>query len=128
VLALLVVTSGVVGVVSAKPSAKLSPNNWDITVNQGDTFTVTFTAENKGSTPNDKGWSHITISVEKGLDIVDWTSWSSNDINPQPGKDKIWHEEGYEFTAKEEMLEAYSSFPSGTIKKDESYIQGKARC
>jgi len=117
VLALLVVTSGVVGVVSAKPSAKLTPNNWDITVNQGDTFTVTFTAENTGSTPNDKGWSHITISVEKGLDIVDWTSWSSNDINPQPGKDKIWHEEGYEFTAKEEMLEAYSSFPSGTIKK-----------
>ena len=37
---LLVVLSGFAGVASAKPSAKLTPNNWDITVNQGDAFTV----------------------------------------------------------------------------------------
>ena len=45
------------------------------------------------------------------------TSWSSNDKNPQPGKDKIWHKNRGEFTAKEEMLEAYSSFSSGTSKE-----------
>ncbi len=107
----------ITGVASAEdPSPELVPSTLEINVNQGDTFTVTFIAKNTGGTPNDQGWSHITVSFEDGLDIVDNTSWSSKDkiyhIN-----DSIWHKNGSKFPAKEEMLEAYSSFPSGTSKE-----------
>ncbi|MCW7077639.1 MAG: PKD domain-containing protein [Canidatus Methanoxibalbensis ujae] len=107
----------ITGVASAEdPSPELVPSTLEINVNQGDTFTVTFIAKNTGGTPNDQGWSHITVSFEDGLDIVDNTSWSSKDriyyIN-----NSIWHKNGSKFPAKEEMLEAYSSFPSGTSKE-----------
>lgn len=107
----------ITGVVSAEdPSPELVPSTLEINVNQGDTFTVTFIAKNTAGTPNDQGQSHITLSFEDGLDIVDNTSWSSRDkiyhIN-----DLIWHKNGSKFPAKEEMLEAYSSFPSGTSKE-----------
>ena len=107
----------ITGVASAEdPSPELVPSTLEINVNQGDTFTVAFIAKNTGGTPSDQGWSHITVSFEDGLDIVDNTSWSSRDkiyhIN-----NLIWHKNGYQFPAKEEMLEAYSSFPSGTSKE-----------
>jgi len=107
----------ITGVASAEdPSPELVPSTLEINVNQGDTFTVTFITNNTGGTPNDQGQSHITVSFEDGLDIVDNTSWSSRDkiyhIN-----DSIWHKNGSKFPVKEEMLEAYSSFPSGTSKE-----------
>ena len=96
----------ITGVVSAEdPSPELVPSTLEINVNQGDTFTVTFIAKNTGGTPNDQGWSHITVSFEDGLDIVDNTSWSSKDMIYHINN-SIWHKNGSKFPAKEEMLEA----------------------
>jgi 5-hydroxyisourate hydrolase-like protein (transthyretin family) len=68
-----------------------------------------------GGTPNDRGWSHVTISVSGGLEIVGWTRWSDRDKKVNIG-DPIWHKDGRQIPAENEMLEAYASFPSGTTR------------
>jgi VCBS repeat-containing protein len=97
------------------PTPSITADRSEVTVNQGDTFTVTFTARNLGGTPNDRGWSHVTISVSGGLEIVGWTRWSDRDKKVNIG-DPIWHKDGRQIPAENEMLEAYASFPSGTTR------------
>jgi hypothetical protein len=92
------------------PTPSITADSSEVTVNQGDTFTVTFTARNLGGTPNDRGWSHVTISVSGGLEIVGWTRWSDRDKKVNIG-DPIWHKDGRQIPAENEMLEAYASFP-----------------
>jgi hypothetical protein len=84
--------------------------------NQGETFTVTFKASNNGGSPNDRGWSHVTISVSDGLEIVGWTRWSDRDRKYSIGE-PIWYRNERQIPAQNEMLEAYGSFPAGATRE-----------
>jgi hypothetical protein len=84
--------------------------------NQGETFTVTFKASNEGGSPNDRGWSHVTISVSAGLEIVGWTRWSERDRKYSIGE-PIWYRNERQIPAQNEMLEAYGSFPAGATRE-----------
>ena len=112
-LFLLVLTPAIYA--QSAPTPSITADRIEVTVNQGDIFTVTFTARNLGGTPNDRGWSHATISVSGGLEIVSWTRWSDRDKKFNIG-DPIWHRDGRQIPAQNEMLEAYASFPSGTTR------------
>jgi hypothetical protein len=87
-----------------------------IVTNQGETFTVTFVASNRGGSPNDRGWSHVTISVSDGLEIVGWTRWSERDRKYSIGE-PIWYRNERQIPAQNEMLEAYGSFPAGATRE-----------
>jgi len=97
------------------PYPSISADRREVSVNHGETFTVTFTARNLGGTPNDRGWSHATISVSGGLEIVGWTRWSNRDKKFNIG-DPIWYADGRQIPAQNEMIETYAYFPSGTTR------------
>ncbi len=97
------------------PNPSISPDRGEVSVNHGETFTVTFRARNSGGTPNDRGWSHVTISVSGGLEIVSWTRWSDRDKKFNIG-DPIWNRDGRQIPAQHEMIETYAYFPSGSTR------------
>jgi hypothetical protein len=98
------------------PSIYAVDNCCLIIKNQGETFTVTFKASNNGGSPNDRGWSHVTISVSDGLEIVGWTRWSDRDRKYGIGE-LIWYRNERQIPAQNEMLEAYGSFPAGATRE-----------
>jgi ASC-1-like (ASCH) protein len=105
-------------------SLSISSDKGIVSINEGETFKIKFTASNLGITPNDKGLSHVTISVPDGLEIVDWTKWSDKDKKFNKG-DTILRKDGNKMKVQNEMLEVYSSFPQGT--KRELIVTFKAK-
>jgi hypothetical protein len=100
----------------SEPVPSITTDQTLILRNQGETFTVTFKASNKGGSPNDRGWSHVTISVSDGLEIVGWTRWSDRDRKYSIGE-PIWYRNERQIPAQNEMLEAYGSFPAGATRE-----------
>jgi hypothetical protein len=100
----------------SEPVPSITADQTLIIKNQGETFTVTFKASNKGGSPNDRGWSHVTISVSDGLEIVGWTRWSDRDKKYSIGE-PIWYRNERQIPAQNEMLEAYGSFPAGATRE-----------
>jgi eukaryotic-like serine/threonine-protein kinase len=99
-----------------QPIPFISSDKSMVFINEGETFKIKFTASNLGITPNDKGLSHVTISVSDGIEIVDWTKWSDKDKKFNKG-DIISHQNVNKIQAQNEMLEVYSSFPQGTTRE-----------